>query len=447
MDSSCSFNPVKKIEMMKKNIFVFGLNDPNKAQMANILNADDYVFHSLLAWEEVVEAETYDFGQLLDKARRQLNDFEGSIDGITTFWDFPSIELLALLCEEMNLPGPSAQAVVRCSHKYISRTEQQKVIPENIPGFQAVNPFDDAPLSKIELNYPFFLKPVKSYASFLSYYVAGPENFFDAITTIRENITRYGEPYNSFLSEAGIDAGGVDAFWCIAEELIGGKMCTVEGYSYNGEVSTFGLIDSHRFPGRTTFSRYQYPSTLPVAIRRRIDEITRKIIKYIGYDNGAFNIEFFYDKRTNRIWLLEINPRISQSHSDLFFKVDGAPNQKVIIELATGHAPELPHRQGDYKTAAKFYLREFRDGIVWQVPSRHTIQKIEDEFPGTIILPHVNAGDRLSDLHDQEPYSYRLGVVFMGAASQQQLLDNFRSCKELLGFSVRNIEKRNRSDC
>lgn len=116
-------------------------------------------------------------------------------------------------------------------------------------------------------------------------------------------------------------------------------------------------------------------------IRRRIDEITRKIIKHTGYDNGAFNIEFFYDQRLNKIWLLEINPRISQSHSDLFFKVDGAPNQKVIIELATGRAPELPRRQGDYKTAAKFYLREFRDGIVSRVLRGRLSRRWKMNFP------------------------------------------------------------------
>lgn len=424
--------------MKKKNIFVFGLNDANREQMAHIPNSEDnYVFHSLLAPEEVVEAEAYDFATLLDKARKQLKAFNGSIDGIITFWDFPSTELRTILCEELGLPGPSAASMVKCAQKYASRSEQKKVIPDNIPNFQAVNPFDEDPHSKITLDYPFFLKPVKSYASFLSFYIGGPEDFNDAIKKIREEISRYGEPYNSFLQTAGLDYEGVDANWCIAESLIGGKMCTIEGYSYNGEVSTFGLIDSHRFPGKTTFSRYQYPSTLPTSVRKRIDEITKKVIKQIDYDNGAFNIEFFYDKHLDKVWLLEINPRISQSHSDLFYKVDGAPNQKVIVELASSQKPDFPQRKGNYKTAAKFYLREFKDGIISKIPDNDTIEELQEEFPGTIILPHVNIGTRLSELQDQEPYSYRLGVVYMGADSQQELLKKFSQCQKSMDFRLR----------
>ena len=423
---------------MKKNIFVFGLNDSNREQMAHIPGSDEnYVFHSLLTPEDVVEAKAYDFTHLLEKALKQLKSFDGKIDGIVTFWDFPSTELRAVLCEEMGLPGPSAQSMVKCAHKYVSRAEQKKVIPDNIPPFQAVNPFVDDPQSEIKLEYPFFLKPVKSYASFLSFYIGGPEDFQDAIEKIRESISRYGEPYNSFLRTSGVSTDGVDANWCIAEGLIGGKMCTIEGYSYNGEVTTFGLVDSHRHPGRSTFSRYQYPSALPVSIRKRIDEITRKVIKQIDYDNGAFNIEFFYDRHKDKIWLLEINPRISQSHSDLFYKVDGAPNQKVIVELASGQQPVFPKRKGQYKTAAKFYLREFRDGIVSRVPDNDIIEELQKEYPGTIILPHVNLGKRLSDLRDQEPYSYRLGVIYMGAGSQQEMLDNFKKCKDGLGFRIR----------
>jgi putative CocE/NonD family hydrolase len=424
---------------MKKNIFVFGLNESNRNQMMQIPGASEkYLFHSLLAVDELVEAEAYDFPFLLEKARHQLADFQGSIDGIATFWDFPSIELLSILCQEYDLPGPSVLSVVKCAHKYYSRTMQKEVIPDYIPDFQAVNPFSRDPLSKISLAYPFFLKPVKSYASVLSFYIGGPEDFLDAISNIRDEILRYGEPYNQFLQIAGVDTGEVNGHWCIAEGLIGGKMCTVEGYSHNGKVNTFGLIDSHRFPGRTTFSRYQYPSTLPVSVRKRIDEITRKIITYIGYDNGAFNIEFFYDKHKDKVWLLEINPRISQSHSNLFYKVDGMSNHKVMLDLALGQDPQMPKRKGAYRSAAKFYIREFKDGIVSKVPDKEQIEEVQEEYPDTLVLPDVNIGTRLSDLQDQEPYSYRLGVVYMGGHSQQDLLDNFRNCKTLLDFRIRD---------
>lgn len=430
------------MERKRKNIFVLGLNEGNRKQLANIPQSDEeYIFHSLLTPGELVEAETYDFARLLHKARKQLQEFGGPIDGIITFWDFPATELRAVLCEEINLPSPPVHTLINCAHKYCSRMEQQKVIPENIPLFQAVNPFEENPLSKINLDYPFFLKPVKSYSGFLSFFIGGREDFKKAIEKIRSNISRYALPYNSFLQSTGVNTNGVDANWCIAEELIGGKMCTIEGYVYRGEVSTFGLIDSHRYPGKTSFSRYQYPSTMPVSVRRRIDEVTKKVMRQLRYNSGAFNIEYFYNQRLDKIWLLEVNPRISQSHSDLFYKVDGAPNQKVIVELACGKKPIFPRGEGRYKVAAKFYIRKFQDGILIRFPDQETICKLENEIPGTILQLYIRPGQRLSELQDQDSYSYRLAAVYMGAQSQKKLLANFRRCKETLNLRVRKIEQ------
>ena len=41
---------------------------------------------------------------------------------------------------------------------------------------------------------------------------------------------------------------------------------------------------------------------------------------------------------------------------------------------------------------------------------------------------------RLSDLTRQESYSYEVAVVFMGADSRAQLLDNYRQAVGMLGM-------------
>ena len=74
-------------------------------------------------------------------------------------------------------------------------------------------------------------------------------------------------------------------------------------------------------------------------------DLTERVMTHIGYDNAAFNIEYFWDEVQNRVWLLEINTRISQSHCDLFEKVDGISNQQVSRPGA-GPAPGMPYRQG-----------------------------------------------------------------------------------------------------
>lgn len=94
-------------------------------------------------------------------------------------------------------------------------------------------------------------------------------------------------------------------------------------------------------------------------VRTRMAAITKRVMKHIGYDNAAFNIEYFWDEPHNRIWLLEINTRISQSHSDLFEKVDGVSNHQITVDLALGQRPQMPRGEGLFPRAAKFFHRVF----------------------------------------------------------------------------------------
>jgi biotin carboxylase len=423
---------------MSKNIFVFGLNNFNYQLLKSIKHFEEYEFHQLLKVDDLKDAEEYDFTELLAEAERELESFDGNIDAIVSFWDFPASAMLPVLCKKYGLPGPTLESVVKCGHKFWSRIEQKKVIPNNIPKFEAFDPFDDEALGKIELEFPFWIKPVKSYSSYLGFRINNEDDFRENVKIIRENINRFGDPYNQLLEHMDLPSRieGVDANHCIAEELLTGKQCTVEGYSFNGEVNTFGLVDSYRYPNNVSFSRYQYPSTLPKRIRKRIDKISKKIIKHIGYDNAAFNIEYFYDREADKLMLLEINSRISQSHSYLFEKVDGASNHQVIVELALGHKPYLPKREGDFKVAGKLFLRMFEDGKIIKAPTQKEIDRIKKEFPETVPILPVHKGMMLSDVLDQDSYSYQIAILYMAAQSQKELLNKYDKAVEYLDYKI-----------
>lgn len=95
------------------------------------------------------------------------------------------------------------------------------------------------------------------------------------------------------------------------------------------------------------------------------------MIQHVGYDNAAFNIEYFWDGVRDKLWLLGINTRVWQSHSDIFEKVDGVSDRQVPIDLALGHEPAVPHREGKFPIAGKFFRRVFHgDARVERVPSR-----------------------------------------------------------------------------
>lgn len=169
-------------------------------------------------------------------------------------------------------------------------------------------------------------------------------------------------------------------------------------------------------------------------------ELTRQVMKHIGYDNAAFNIEYFWDEVQDRIWLLEINTRIAQSHCDLFEKVDGVSHQQITVDLALGQLPDMPYRQGTFKVAAKFFYRVFFvDATVSRVPTEEEINALEKAFPGTVIALQAEIGTRLSSLPEQDSYSFALAYIWMGADDDTALEENYARLAEQLHFEFEEI--------
>lgn len=67
---------------MNQNIFVMGLDDSNRALLEALPDAERFTFHQLLTFEELQDGPV-SVPKLLEKARRQLEAFEDSIDAIT----------------------------------------------------------------------------------------------------------------------------------------------------------------------------------------------------------------------------------------------------------------------------------------------------------------------------------------------------------------------------
>jgi hypothetical protein len=429
-----------------KNVFVMGLEPFNLELLRTIRDGEAYRFHALFDYAEVVRPANLGYPSLevlLARAREIFAGFTGSVDGVMGYWDFPTSVVVPMVARQAGLPGPALDAVARCEHKYWSRLEQQKVVPDMVPAFQAIDPFAEDPLGDVELSYPFWIKPVKAHSSFLGFYIDSPETLASRLVEIRRDIGRMGRPFNEFLAHVDLPAeiAPVHGHHCIAEAIVSaGFQCTLEGYSWNGEVTVFGVVDSIR-SGRyhSSFTCYQYPSKLPEAVQARMVEATRKLIRHLGYDGAAFNVEYYWNPDDDSIRLLEINSRISKSHSPLFLMVDGATNQKVTLDLALGRKPDFPHRQGEYSLAGKFMVRFFQDGILERVPTDADIRRLQAVYPEARVNRLAPEGIRLRDLKLQDSYSYEAADVFLGASGQKELLDKFANAQKLLDFRVRRL--------
>ena len=423
-------------EPTKRNVFVLGMDEANHEALRAIPDARSITFHRLLTQDELQEGEV-DVLQLLDKAVAQLEAFDGTVDAIVTYWDFPATMMVPILCERYGLPSADLAAVVRCEHKYWSRLDQRKVITE-LPAFGLLDL--DATEARLPdgVTYPAWVKPVESASSEGAYHVADAEQLAEVLPRAREEVGRMGRPFEDILAMLDLppEIAEIGGTAYMAEEAVGGQQMTVEGFSRGGKVEIYGVVDSVSYPERTSFLRYQYPSQAPPLVQDHMAEVSRQVIGAAGLDHSTFNIEFFWDPETERLRLLEVNARHSQSHAAMFEMVDGVPNHHAMVSLALGGDPHLPRRQGPFAMASKWFLRHFSDGVVRRVPTAQEIADLEHRLRGVTVEVLVEEGARLSDGYGEDSYSFALAEVHIGGDDEDDLAAKYARFLDALPFEI-----------
>ncbi|MDZ7706715.1 MAG: ATP-grasp domain-containing protein [Trueperaceae bacterium] len=425
---------------MPKNVFVVGLNDLNHERLKRLRGVEDVTFHGVIDPAAIYDTDEWDIEAMLAEAEARIAGEAGTVDAIIGYMDFPVSTMLPFLCPRFGVRSVRLEALLKCQHKYWSRLAQREVIPEAVPGFTWFDPFDDDVLDRIGaagLSFPFFVKPVKSSGSWLGFRIDSPEDFAVAIERLRAGIRSIAEPFDHVLAQAELPAEirAVAGHACMAEQMIGGWQCTLEGYVQDGEVVAYGIVDSIRYPHVLSFFHYLYPSRLPEPVQARMRELARRVMTHVGYDDAAFNIEFFWDEVQDHVWLLEINTRIAKDHCDLFEQVDGLSHQQVTVDLGLGRRPAMPHREGEYAVSANFFHRVFTgDATVERCPTPAETRAAEALVPGTRIAVQVREGMRLSELPEQDSYSYAVAQLWLGADDEETLLANYARVLEALPF-------------
>ncbi len=421
--------------MARYNVFVMGMTDFHRRDLVTV--SEEVQFHDLLDVQRLIHQRAYDFDALLDQARAELDAFDGEVHAIIAQWDFPTSELVPILCRERGLPAPRLRSVVTCGHKYWSRLAQARSVPELTPGFTVLDPKDPQAAERMPLDYPCWIKPVKGYSSQLSFYLESRAELERVLGTIRAGIDRLASPYETVMRRVDPPAeiSRLGAHACLVEEYLDGVEIAHEGFVFQGRTQIHGTLDMVR--ERRVFTRYEYPSSAPDHVKERIEAAIPKFLARIGFDNGCFNAEYFWNPETDEVHLVEINPRLSQSHTDLFAKVNGVSNYQVAIDIALGREPKLPPPgSGPYAKAAKFLVRTFEDGVVTRVPSPRDLARVQEVAPDTIVHVEPKVGDVLSEMVDQDAYTFELAEVYIGGDSTEDLLERYDRVLEVLDLRV-----------
>lgn len=224
--------------------------------------AGSYFDEQLLGGGDQSQSAQLDIVSLIEETIARYADER--VDGVTSAVGYPGMPVASIIAERLGLTGVKVERVLRCEHKYYSRVSQQALVPSATPPFQIVPPEgSDTPVEAFRLPFPLFLKPVKSCFSINAQRVASLAELRRISRTNRmpEGFLR---PFNDLLrAHTNYE---FDASCLLAESLLEGVQVSLEGYVFNGQVHTLGIIDAVMFPARSPSS---VSSTRRVCPRRR----------------------------------------------------------------------------------------------------------------------------------------------------------------------------------
>jgi hypothetical protein len=385
------------------------------------------------AWSERVEVElwgptdeerAWDF-DVLGFIDQTVERFGGRIEGVMSTSDYPGATAAAAVATRLGLCGSLPEVVIRSSHKYYSRVAQREAAPEATPRFALVDPLKP----EAAIGFPTFVKPVKGAFSIMAGRVDSQEELesFVSRPAAREFIGNYMHAFNQLADRlAHLEVNGS---WFLAEELLHGCQVTVDGFAAAGEVVVLGIVDSDMHPTTRSFERFDYPSALDPSLRERMGDLVRRVIARLGLDDSLFNVELAYEEKTDRVSIIEVNPRMSGQFADLYAKVDGFSLYEVALALAVGERPRVLRRAGADRAASSFPLRIYEPVRVERAPGEAEIMEVESRFPGTLVWPECQTGGELSDFERfEDGKSARYAVVNVGAESRDAVI---RRCAEV----------------
>ena len=344
----------------------------------------------------------------------------------------------SLLSARLELPGTPLKSLLTAQHKYLARQIHSEVLPEHVPPFCGFR--YDADIAKaVTINYPIFVKPVKAAFSVLAKRCKD-EAALRAHLKFRVwekiIIKRLTWPFRR-VSSRHLDCP-IDADCFIAEGCIDGALqVSVDGYAHRGEVHVLGTVDAVMYPGTTSFMRFEYPSQLAAEHVAKLQSVAKRAVQAIGFTHGLFNVELFFDPKTKRITIIEINPRMAGQFSDLYERVDGKSLWALELELALGKTPSFPHREGQFGSAASFVFREFADAIK-HAPSVDEQSWLTRTYPDARLfldLKHATSRARETKWLG----SYRYALVHMGGGDHDDMMTRFGNVCEHLDFDGRAL--------
>ena len=415
--------------MKPKFLFLFtdGWDDAAFAAVSALRDEFDVVYEGfdLFRFPENANILWFDARRWIDRLKRKYR--RAGLAGVASTNEQYGALIAAILARELGLPGSDPAAIIRAQHKYHARQALAAALPEANPAF-ALLPyaFDNTSVATAApgLPFPFFVKPVKAAYSVLARRVDDALDLQRHLTFHpweTHIIKRLVRPFGDLMRQ--YSEFTVDPQHMMGEALLDGVQINVDGWIHHGAVNFFGIVDAVMYPGTSAFQRFEYPSRLPPAAQAAAYDIAQRVMRTMGFDHGAFNVELFWQSATNAFQVIEINPRLAAQFGDLYEKVDGINPYSVLVDLCVGRAPHWTRGRGVYGAATSFVFREF-NGAIKIAPDKAEIAWLNTAHPDARLHTFIKHGN--SRWRETKWLgNYRYAIVNLGGADRADLHRRF----------------------
>lgn len=342
----------------------------------------------------------------------------------------------SLVAERLKLPGAPPEAILAAQHKLHARQVLQRVAPEANLAFTELPAAYGEPVPE-GLPYPSYVKPVKAAFSVLARRVESREQLHQHTRFGRRElwvIRRLVEPFERICRERLPEAG--TAHRMLLEEPVPLQVAqfNLDGWVHQGRAHLLGVVDAIMVPGTQAFMRWQVPSRLPATVQARALDVAQRFLSAIGFSQGLFNLEFFYDAQADRLSVIECNPRLASQFGDLYRRTTGRDAHAMAVALALGEDPDaLPRSEPTAAVCASLVYRCFPGQPVPPPPSAAQRAAFQRAFPDGLVFSFPKQGHGLA--RDFKWLgSHRYGIVHLGADSWPQLRERTEAASALLGW-------------
>lgn len=251
----------------------------------------------------------------------------------------------AVVCERLNLPGPSLASIVKAYCKPLAR---QLDPVESI----LVHVLDAAaPAIPSDINFPVFVKPICGSASQFS----GSATTLSELKTRCVQVATHYSPIWQKLAQffQTFCPDTVPQKWLsmqapvLVEPFLPGNIINCDGYVQKGETKILGFVgESHT----ATEQHYFVPVPLSSAIEQQIVDYTTKLCRSLEIDQSCFCVEYMVQGET--VQLMEFNPRIASCFRSLYRQCFEIDLFQAATQISLGQtvilASELPRKSPCY---------------------------------------------------------------------------------------------------